>query len=149
MKTLTKYLGIAGISALSFLPMKEVEGQSSYYRKDTIVNGKKAHELIINLKKDSIDYHYVSFVNEKDSSLNDEVVYSTIFSDGAKMMIKDSLYDKKLDYFLYMREGNYPILLKNNTEIENATKEKEGISRKEIYDYRDRFEIIRIWIVKD
>lgn len=136
---ITKALGIAGITALSFLPMKDARGQAVRYEKDTIIMGREAFKLKIPLEEQNINYSYL-FISKKDNSCCDEVRYSTFLENGIKIILKDSLFDNRLDYFSYTKEGHKPIILKNNTEIENATKEKDRVSKKEIYRWRDSFE---------
>lgn len=94
-------------------------------------------ELVIK-DNEGNDLHYL-FLYSKQGTAYDKIVYSTII-DGAQIIIKDSLYDKKLDYFSYTKEGHAPTILKNDAEIENATIEKNGIDKQGIYDWRDNFE---------
>ncbi len=98
---------------------------------------------------DELGKIHVNFTYNEKGTAYDEVTYSMISSDGFKITMKDSFYDKKLDYYSISpateeTKGKYgTVVLKNSAEIEQATREKTGTTKEEIYEIRDYFESVR------
>ena len=119
--------------------------------RSSAIGRKSKDELVIKDPKGN-SLHYL-FLYNKQRTAYDKVVYSAIIN-GVQIIIKDSLYDKKLDYYSVTpitkekKDNGRAVFLKTDTEIENSTKEKDGTTKEEIYAWRDYFENARFYSFK-
>ena len=112
MKTLTKYLGIAGLTALSFLPLKNnVYGQdvlTGYYTPTDYskLSETQRDSFCFSLYRDidSLQNEIISLYSQANSYRKN--IKDQKFIEKADSLEKDAGFYKKLQYNWYKREAN-------------------------------------------